>query len=163
MAASKAAALPLGDAPAGGALIAGGRAKGRGRIALVDRQLKWRERLKLPRGTQWLSPHERALISLLEDAPKAAKLITAAWYKRRTFCLTAACGLDFAGGWGNVDRLDHCPGVKNRRDRHPGSDEPPCAPKEPPCRTAKRRLATFAREVVVGSGVAWSGRCHPAE
>ena len=47
-------------------------------IALVDRQLKWRERLKLPRGTQWLSPHERALIALLEDAPKAAKLIAAA-------------------------------------------------------------------------------------
>ena len=78
MAASKAAALPLGDAPAGGALIAGGRAKGRGRIALVDRQIQWREKLKLPRATRGLSPHERALIALLEDAPKAAKLIAAA-------------------------------------------------------------------------------------
>ena len=47
-------------------------------IALVDRQMKWRAGLKLPRATQWLTPHERALIVLLEDAPKAAKLIAAA-------------------------------------------------------------------------------------
>ena len=47
-------------------------------IALVDRQVKWRASLKLPRATQWLSPHERALIALLESGPSAAKLIAAA-------------------------------------------------------------------------------------
>ena len=47
-------------------------------IALVDRQVKWRAKLKLPRATQWLSPHERALITLLESGPSAAKLIAAA-------------------------------------------------------------------------------------
>ena len=47
-------------------------------IALVDRQVKWRAKLKLPRATQWLSPHERALIALLESGPSAAKLIAAA-------------------------------------------------------------------------------------
>ena len=40
--------------------------------------MRWRAGLKLPRATQWLSPHERVLIALLEDAPKAAKLIAAA-------------------------------------------------------------------------------------
>ncbi|QGN55922.1 DNA topoisomerase IB [Novosphingobium sp. Gsoil 351] len=47
-------------------------------IALVDRQVKWRATLKLPRATRWLSPHERALIDLLEKGPSAAKLIAAA-------------------------------------------------------------------------------------
>ena len=47
-------------------------------VALVDRQIKWRAGLKLPRATQWLSPHERGLIDLLESAPSAAKLIAAA-------------------------------------------------------------------------------------
>lgn len=47
-------------------------------LALVDRQLKWRATLKLPRATRWLSRHERALIDLLEAAPSAAKLIAAA-------------------------------------------------------------------------------------
>jgi DNA topoisomerase-1 len=47
-------------------------------IALVDRQVKWRAGLKLPRATAWLSPHERALIALLESGPSAAKLIAAA-------------------------------------------------------------------------------------
>ena len=46
-------------------------------IALVDRQLKWRARLKLPRDGQWLDRYERALISLLEKGPKAAKLLAA--------------------------------------------------------------------------------------
>lgn len=36
---------------------------------LVDRQAKWREGLKLPRATQWLSREERGLIELLEGAP----------------------------------------------------------------------------------------------
>jgi DNA topoisomerase-1 len=44
----------------------------------VDRQVKWRAGLKLPRATQWLSPYERALIDMLESGPSAAKLIAAA-------------------------------------------------------------------------------------
>ena len=47
-------------------------------IALVDRQIEWRETLRLPRTTQWLSRYERALIDLLESGPSAAKLIAAA-------------------------------------------------------------------------------------
>ena len=46
-------------------------------LALVDGQIKWRAKLKPPRATRWLSPHERALIALLEKAPKAAKLLAA--------------------------------------------------------------------------------------
>ena len=46
-------------------------------IALVDRQMKWRAKLKLPRATRWLSREERGLIELLEDAPSAAKLLAA--------------------------------------------------------------------------------------
>ena len=44
-------------------------------IALVDRQQKWRARLKLPREGRWLGRHERALIRLLEKGPKAKKLL----------------------------------------------------------------------------------------
>jgi DNA topoisomerase-1 len=44
-------------------------------IALVDRQLKWRARLKLPREGKWLSRYERALIKLLEKSPRAKKLL----------------------------------------------------------------------------------------
>ena len=47
-------------------------------IALVDSQVKWRDKLKLPRATPWLSRYERALIALLESRPSAAKLIAAA-------------------------------------------------------------------------------------
>ena len=47
-------------------------------IALVDSQVKWREKLKLPRATAWLSRYERALIDLLKNGPSAAKLIAAA-------------------------------------------------------------------------------------
>ena len=47
-------------------------------IALVEPQLKWRAKLKLPRATQWLDRYERALIDLLELGPSAAKLIAAA-------------------------------------------------------------------------------------
>jgi DNA topoisomerase-1 len=46
-------------------------------IALVDRQIKWRAKVKLPRATRWLSREERGLIDLLEDAPSAAKLLAA--------------------------------------------------------------------------------------
>jgi DNA topoisomerase-1 len=44
-------------------------------IALIDRQLKWRARLKLPRESKWLSRYERALIKLLKSSPKAKKLL----------------------------------------------------------------------------------------
>ena len=46
-------------------------------IALVDRQQKWRARLKLPRETIWLDRYERALIRLLEKNPRANKLLQA--------------------------------------------------------------------------------------
>ena len=44
-------------------------------IALVEKQLKWRARLKLPRDGKWLSRYERALIHLLEKGPRAEKLL----------------------------------------------------------------------------------------
>ena len=44
-------------------------------IALVDRQQKWRARLKLPRDGKWLDRHERALLKLLEKSPKAGTLL----------------------------------------------------------------------------------------
>jgi len=44
-------------------------------IALVDRQQKWRARLKLPREGKWLDRYERALLMLLEKSPKAGKLL----------------------------------------------------------------------------------------
>jgi DNA topoisomerase I len=44
-------------------------------IALVDRQQKWRARLKLPRESKWMSRYERALIGLLAKSPKAGKLL----------------------------------------------------------------------------------------
>jgi len=46
-------------------------------IALIDRQIKWRARLKLPRATKWLSSEERGLAKLLSSGPKAAKLLAA--------------------------------------------------------------------------------------
>ena len=46
-------------------------------IALVDRQQKWRARLKLPRESKWLDRYERALIRLLAKSPKAGKLLAA--------------------------------------------------------------------------------------
>lgn len=47
-------------------------------IALVDRQQKWRDSLKMPRATRWLSREERALIELLEESPTAGELLAAA-------------------------------------------------------------------------------------
>ena len=44
-------------------------------IALVDRQQKWRARLKLPRDGKWLDRYERALLKLLAKSPKAGKLL----------------------------------------------------------------------------------------
>ncbi|MBN9504452.1 MAG: DNA topoisomerase IB [Altererythrobacter sp.] len=46
-------------------------------IALVARQRKWRATLKLPRETKWLSRYERALVTLLENSPKAKTLLAA--------------------------------------------------------------------------------------
>jgi DNA topoisomerase-1 len=46
-------------------------------IALVDRQQKWRARLKLPKDGKWLSRYERGLIKLLESGPKAKALLAA--------------------------------------------------------------------------------------
>ena len=64
--------------PSGRRAYSGRAREGKGRIALVDRQIQWREKLKLPRATRGLDRYERALIALIEDAPKAAKLIAAA-------------------------------------------------------------------------------------
>ena len=47
-------------------------------IGLVDKQIKWRARLKVPRATKWLSGEERGLIKLLESGPRAAKLLAPA-------------------------------------------------------------------------------------
>ncbi len=47
-------------------------------VALIDRQQKWREGLKLPRRSKWLSREERGLIALLEESPDAAHLQAAA-------------------------------------------------------------------------------------
>ncbi|MFC4296082.1 DNA topoisomerase IB [Novosphingobium tardum] len=47
-------------------------------LALVDSQIKWRAKLKLPRATRWLTAHERALLALLDKAPSAARIMTAA-------------------------------------------------------------------------------------
>jgi DNA topoisomerase-1 len=44
-------------------------------IALVERQQKWRARLKLPRESKWLSRHERGLIKLLDKSPRAKTLL----------------------------------------------------------------------------------------
>ena len=44
-------------------------------IGLVDRQQKWRARLKLPRDGKWLDRYERALIRLIEKSPKAGTLL----------------------------------------------------------------------------------------
>ena len=46
-------------------------------VALVDRQQKWRQGLKLPRKTRWLSREERGLLKLLETSPGAEKLLAA--------------------------------------------------------------------------------------
>lgn len=44
-------------------------------VALVDRQAKWRDGLKLPRRTKWLRREERGLIELLEQSPSAEELL----------------------------------------------------------------------------------------
>jgi DNA topoisomerase-1 len=44
-------------------------------VALVERQIKWRKTLKLPRKTKWLSADERGLLELLAKSPGARKLL----------------------------------------------------------------------------------------
>jgi DNA topoisomerase-1 len=46
-------------------------------LALVDRQAKWRVKLKMPRKAKWLSAAERGLIDLLEKSPSAEELLAA--------------------------------------------------------------------------------------
>ena len=46
-------------------------------IDLVERQEEWRANLRLPRATRWQTREERALLELLQDAPKAAELLAA--------------------------------------------------------------------------------------
>jgi len=46
-------------------------------VALVDRQIKWRKGLKLPRKTKWLSGAERGLLELLEKSPGAEEFLAA--------------------------------------------------------------------------------------
>ncbi len=46
-------------------------------IALLDRQIEWREDLRLPRKTRWLSREERGLLELLEESPAAGELLAA--------------------------------------------------------------------------------------
>jgi DNA topoisomerase-1 len=47
-------------------------------VALVERQLKWRQTVKLPRKTRWLSREERGLLELLVSSPAAHRLLAAA-------------------------------------------------------------------------------------
>ena len=47
-------------------------------VALVDRQIEWRQTLKLPRKTRWMSREERGLLALLEASPPAEELLAAA-------------------------------------------------------------------------------------
>ncbi len=47
-------------------------------IALVERQERWRAKLRLPRKTKWHSREERALLDLLEAAPSASELLSLA-------------------------------------------------------------------------------------
>ena len=44
-------------------------------VALVDRQIKWRKGLKLPRKTKWLSGEERGLREFLEESPGAEEFL----------------------------------------------------------------------------------------
>jgi DNA topoisomerase I len=46
-------------------------------LDLVPGQAKWRAGLRLPRATAWLSRHERGLLELLEQAPRARRLLAA--------------------------------------------------------------------------------------
>lgn len=44
---------------------------------LLDRQEEWRQEMRLPRATRWLSREERALIEYLEESPGARDLLAA--------------------------------------------------------------------------------------
>lgn len=47
-------------------------------FSLLDGQEEWRSGLQLPRATRWLSREERGFLQLLEQAPEAHALLTAA-------------------------------------------------------------------------------------
>ena len=44
-------------------------------LALVGQQEEWRQTLRLPRATRWLTRPERGLLVLLEEAPPAAEFL----------------------------------------------------------------------------------------
>ena len=44
---------------------------------LLDEQEQWREEIRLPRATRWLTREERALIELLQKSPSARELLAA--------------------------------------------------------------------------------------
>ncbi|WP_370034262.1 DNA topoisomerase IB [Qipengyuania mesophila] len=44
---------------------------------LLEEQEEWRESLRMPRATRWLTREERALIELLQESPKAKELLAA--------------------------------------------------------------------------------------
>lgn len=46
-------------------------------LDLVPRQEDWRDSLRLPRSTRWLSRQERGLLEMLRDAPSASELLAA--------------------------------------------------------------------------------------
>lgn len=46
-------------------------------LALIESQAEWRQGLRLPRATRWLSREERGLIHLLEEGPATAELLAA--------------------------------------------------------------------------------------
>lgn len=47
-------------------------------LSLVDGQGEWRSGLRLPRATRWLTREERGFLHLLEEAPEAHELLSAA-------------------------------------------------------------------------------------
>ncbi|MBX7480949.1 DNA topoisomerase IB [Qipengyuania qiaonensis] len=46
-------------------------------FGLLEDQMRWREELRLPRATRWLTREERGLIDLLQDSPSASSLLAA--------------------------------------------------------------------------------------
>ncbi len=46
-------------------------------LALLERQVEWRENFVLPRATKWLTRDERGLVELLKDCPTAGELLAA--------------------------------------------------------------------------------------
>ena len=44
---------------------------------VLENQIEWREELRLPRATRWLTREERGLIDLLQNSPSASTLLAA--------------------------------------------------------------------------------------